>query len=49
MSTLKELFIFLIQEKKYWLWPLIIILLLLGSLIILAEGSALAPFIYSIF
>lgn len=49
MSTLKELFMFLIQEKKYWLWPLIIILLLLGSLIILAEGSALAPFIYSIF
>ncbi len=49
MGTLKELFMFLIQEKKYWLWPLIIILLLLGSLIILAEGSALAPFIYSIF
>jgi len=49
MSTLKELFTFLIQEKKYWLWPLVIILLLLGSLIILAEGSALAPFIYSIF
>jgi hypothetical protein len=49
MSTLKELYMFLIQEKKYWLWPLVIILLLLGSLIILAEGSALAPFIYSIF
>jgi hypothetical protein len=49
MSILKELFIFLKQEKKYWLWPLIIILVLLGSLIVLAEGSALAPFIYSIF
>jgi hypothetical protein len=49
MSILKELFIFMKQEKKYWLWPLIIILVLLGSLIVLAEGSALAPFIYSIF
>lgn len=49
MNILKELFIFLKQEKKYWLWPLIIILVLLGSLIVLAEGSALAPFIYSFF
>lgn len=49
MSILKELFTFLKQEKKYWLWPLIIILVLLGSLIVLAEGSALAPFIYSFF
>lgn len=49
MNILKELFIFLNQEKKYWLWPLIIILVLLGSLIVLAEGSALAPFIYSFF
>lgn len=49
MSILKELFIFLKQEKKYWLWPLVIILVLLGLLIVLAEGSALAPFIYSLF
>jgi NAD/NADP transhydrogenase beta subunit len=49
MSILKELFTFLKQEKKYWLWPLIIVLVLLGLLIVLAEGSALAPFIYSLF
>lgn len=49
MSILKELFTFLMQEKKYWLWPLVIILVLLGLLIVLAEGSALAPFIYSLF
>lgn len=49
MSILKELFTFLKQEKKYWLWPLVIILVLLGLLIVLAEGSALAPFIYSLF
>ncbi len=49
MSILKELFTFLKQEKKYWLWPLVIILVLLGLLFVLAEGSALAPFIYSFF
>lgn len=49
MSILIELFTFLKQEKKYWLWPLVIILVLLGLLIVLAEGSALAPFIYSLF
>jgi len=49
MSILKELFVFLKHEKKFWLWPLIGILVLLGSLIVLAEGSALAPFIYSLF
>lgn len=49
MSILKELITFLKQEKKYWLWPLVIILLLLGLLIVLAEGSVLAPFIYSLF
>jgi len=49
METLKELLAFLKCRKKYWLWPLIIILVLLGTLIVLAEGSALAPFIYSLF
>lgn len=49
MSILKELFTFLKQEKKYWLWPLVFILVLLGLIIVLAEGSALAPFIYSLF
>lgn len=49
MEFLKELWIFLKTRKKYWLWPLIVILLLLGVLIVLSGGSALAPFIYTLF
>jgi competence protein ComGC len=49
MEFLKELWVFLRTRKKFWLLPLIIVLLLLGVLIILSGGSALAPFIYSIF
>lgn len=49
MEFLKELWMFLKTRKKYWLWPLIIILLLLGVLIVLSGGSALAPFIYTLF
>jgi len=49
MEFLKEFWLFLRQRKKYWLIPLIIILLLLSLLIVLTQGSALAPFIYSIF
>ncbi|MDB9025987.1 DUF5989 family protein [Parabacteroides distasonis] len=49
MDFLKEFFGFLKNRKKYWLIPLIIILLLLSLLIVLTQGSALAPFIYSIF
>ena len=49
MEFLKELWIFLKTRKKYWLWPLIFILLLLGALIVFSGGSALAPFIYTIF
>jgi len=49
MEFLKELWMFLKTRKKYWLWPLIFILLLLGALIVLSAGSALAPFIYTLF
>jgi len=49
MEFLKELWMFLRTRKKYWLWPLIFILLILGALIVLSGGSALAPFIYTIF
>jgi hypothetical protein len=49
METLKELMIFLKHRKKYWLLPLILILVFFGTIIVLVEGSALAPFIYSIF
>ena len=40
---------FLKQNKKFWLLPIIIVMLLLGGLLILAHGSALAPFIYTLF
>tara|TARA_Y100000591_G_C21717154_1_gene636723 strand:- start:170 stop:319 length:150 start_codon:yes stop_codon:yes gene_type:complete len=49
MSFLIEFFKFLSVRKKYWLMPIIIVLVLFGGLIILAEGTAIAPFIYTIF
>ena len=49
MSFLIEFFNFLKQRKKYWLLPIIIIFLIFGGLIILTQGTAIAPFIYTIF
>ena len=49
MSFLKEFWNFFIARKKYWLLPIIIVLVLFGGLIILSQGSAIAPFIYTIF
>jgi hypothetical protein len=49
MSFLKEFIEFLKVRKKYWLLPIIIILMLFGGLIVLTQGSAIAPFIYTIF
>ncbi|HEY9259167.1 DUF5989 family protein [Chitinophaga sp.] len=49
MEFLQELFHFLKTRKKFWLLPLIVMLLLLASLVALTSVSALAPFIYSIF
>lgn len=49
MEFLKEFLQFLKAEKRYWLIPLIAILLLLSVIIVASQGSALAPFIYSIF
>ncbi|GJL68138.1 MAG TPA: DUF5989 family protein [Nitrospirales bacterium] len=46
---LGELWDFMRERKKFWLAPIIIMLLLLGGLIILSEGSAVAPFIYTLF
>ena len=40
---------FLKHRKKYWLFPIVIILVLFGSLVVLTQGSAVAPFIYTIF
>ncbi len=46
---LGELCDFMRERKKFWLAPIIIMLLLLGGLIILSEGSAVAPFVYTLF
>ena len=45
----KELWIYFKVRKKFWLAPIIVIMVLLGGLIVFAQGSALAPFIYTIF
>ncbi len=44
-----ELWAFMKERKKFWLLPIITVLLLLGSLIVLTQGSAVAPFIYTLF
>ena len=48
-DLLKDLWGFMKERKKFWLAPIIIILLLLGGLIVLSQGSAVAPFIYTLF
>ena len=49
MSMIKELWVFLRVRKKYWLWPIFVMMAVLGLLIVLAQGSAVAPFIYTLF
>jgi len=49
MSFIKELWAFMKERKKFWLLPIITVMLLLGALIVLAQGSAVAPFIYTLF
>jgi len=49
MLFLKNLWLFLRVRKKLWLLPIIIVLLILGGLLLLAEGSVIAPFIYTLF
>ena len=44
-----ELWAFMKERKKFWLLPIVTVLLLLGSLIVLTQGSAVAPFIYTLF
>ena len=48
-QVLREVFAFLLQEKKYWLAPIVLVLVLFGLLALFAEGSAVAPFIYTLF
>ncbi|MEQ9641530.1 MAG: DUF5989 family protein [Alphaproteobacteria bacterium] len=49
MSFLQELWLFMRVRKKFWLMPVMVMLLLFGGLIVLTQGSAIAPFIYTIF
>jgi hypothetical protein len=49
IDLLKDLWGFMRERKKFWLAPIIIVLLLLGALLVFAQGSAIAPFIYTIF
>ena len=49
MGFLKELWAFLGERKKFWLLPIILVMLLIGGLLVLAQGSAVAPFIYTLF
>ena len=49
MSFLVELWQFMREQKKFWLLPLFVVVLVFGAVIVLAKGSALAPFLYAIF
>jgi Family of unknown function (DUF5989) len=49
MSFVKELWMFLRVRKKFWLLPIIVVMAIFGGLIILSQGSAVAPFIYTLF
>ena len=49
MSFLKELYEFLKARKKLWLMPLVILMVMIGGILLVAKGSVLAPFIYTLF
>ena len=49
MSLVSELWAYMRERKKWWLLPIIVVMLMVGSLLVFAQGSALAPFIYTIF
>jgi hypothetical protein len=49
LDLVKDLWGFMKERKKFWLAPIIIVLLLLGVLVVMAQGSAVAPFIYTLF
>tara|TARA_Y100000992_G_scaffold103193_1_gene67163 strand:- start:161 stop:310 length:150 start_codon:yes stop_codon:yes gene_type:complete len=49
MEFIKEFWEFLKVRKKYWLMPIIVVLVIFGGLIVLSQGSAVAPFIYTLF
>jgi hypothetical protein len=49
MKILRELFAFMVENKKLWMLPVVLITLALGGLLVLGQGSAVAPLIYAIF
>lgn len=49
VDLLQDLWAFMRERKKFWLAPIILIMVLLGALLVLAQGSAIAPFIYTLF
>lgn len=49
LDLIGELWAFMKERKKFWLLPIMVVLLLFGSLIVLTQGSAVAPFIYTLF
>jgi hypothetical protein len=49
VSFLKELWFYMRERKKYWLIPVMLVMVILGVLFVIAQGSAVAPFIYTLF
>ncbi len=49
LDFIQDLWAFMRERKKFWLAPIIVVMVLLGALIVLAQGSAVAPFIYTLF
>ncbi len=49
MSFLREMLSFMLARKKFWLLPIMVMLVVFGGLVVLSQGSAVAPFIYTIF
>ncbi len=49
VDLMQDLWSFMRERKKFWLAPIILVMLLLGALLVLAQGSAIAPFIYTLF
>jgi hypothetical protein len=49
LELLRDLWAFMRERKKFWLAPIILMLLLLGALVVMTQGSAIAPFIYTLF
>lgn len=49
LDLLQDLWAFMRERKKFWLAPIIIVMVLLGALLVIAQGSAVAPFIYTLF